>query len=215
MHDEEEARFSSSQNVEDAQIADGSHVSTRGTKRVADAQLEPELESLDVGESRKRPLEHDEGMLDNVGVCVTDDCSIIHGIMQLSEGFTGADMFFEDQSLQSVVYQGSSKSETVSFCGSSIKVWKPDYAVDDSTSNTLDGNLTFSGMLTEVKNLDRVCAGKPLRQSEATAKADEYGVRIIPCRWVTTEKVIDGYHAENLNPSWFKNPFYVNPRTYT
>jgi len=21
--------------------------------------------------------------------------------------------------------------------------------------------------------------------------------------------------AENLNPSWFKNPFYVNPRTYT
>ena len=192
MHDEEEARFSSSQNVEDAQIADGSHVSTRGTKRVADAQFEPELESLDVGESRKRPLEHDEGMLDNVGVCVTDDCSIIHGIMQLSEGFTGADMFFEDQSLQSVVYQGSSKSEAVSFCGSSIKVWKPDYAVDDSTSNTLDGNLTFSGMLTEVKNLDRVCAGKPLRQSEATAKADEYGVRIIPCRWVTTEKVIDG-----------------------
>ena len=53
--DEEEARFSSSQN------ADGSHVSTRGTKRVADAQLEPELESLDVGESRKRPLEHNEG----------------------------------------------------------------------------------------------------------------------------------------------------------
>ena len=43
IHDEEEARFSSSQNVEDAQIADGSHVSTRGTKRVADAQLEPEL----------------------------------------------------------------------------------------------------------------------------------------------------------------------------
>ena len=131
-------------------------------------------------------------MLDSVGVCVTDDCSRVHGIMQLSEGFTGADMFFEDQSLQSVVYQGGSKSETVSFCGSSIKVWKPDYAVDDSTSNTLDGNLTFSGMLTEVKNLDRVSAGKSLRQSEATAKADEYGVRIIPCRWVTTEKVIDG-----------------------
>ena len=107
------------------------------------------------------------------------------------EGFTGDDMFFEDQSLQSVVYQGSSKSETVSFCGSSIKVWKPDYAVDDSTSNTLDGSLTFSGMLTEVGNLDRVGAGKPLWQSEATAKADEYGVRIIPCRWVTTEKVID------------------------
>ena len=21
--------------------------------------------------------------------------------------------------------------------------------------------------------------------------------------------------AERLNPSWFKNPFYVNPRTYT
>ena len=123
IHDEEEARFSSSQNVEDAQIADGSHVSTRGTKRVADAQLEPEHESLDVGESRKRPLEHDEGMLDNVGVCVTDDSSRVHGIMQLSEGFTGADMFFEDQSLQSVVYQGSSKSETVSFCASSIKVW--------------------------------------------------------------------------------------------
>ena len=22
-------------------------------------------------------------------------------------------------------------------------------------------------------------------------------------------------HAENSNPSWFKNPFYVNPRIYT
>ena len=138
IHEKEEARFSSPQNVEDAQVADGSHVSTRGTKRAADEQLEPEPESLDVGESRKRPLENDGDMLDSVGVCVTDDCSGVHGIMQLSEGFTGADMFFEDQSLQSVVYQGGSKSETVSFCGSSIKVWKPDYAVDDSTSNTLD-----------------------------------------------------------------------------
>ena len=23
------------------------------------------------------------------------------------------------------------------------------------------------------------------------------------------------HNAENSNPSWFKNPFYVNPRTYT
>ena len=52
--------------------------------------------------------------------------------------------------------------------------------------------LTFAGMLTEVGNLDRVRAGKPLKQAEATAKADEYGIRIIPCRWVTNEKVIDG-----------------------
>ena len=192
IREEEEARLPSSQKSEDAQMADGGHVSTRGTKRVADEQLEPDPETFDVGESRKRPLEIDDAMLDSVGVCVTDDCSIIHGIMQLSEGFTGADMFFEDRSLQSVVYQGSSKSETVSFCGSSIRVWKPDYAVDDSTSNTLDGSLTFAGMLTEVGNLDRVRAGKPLKQAEATAKADEYGIRIIPCRWVTTEKVIDG-----------------------
>ena len=28
-------------------------------------------------------------------------------------------------------------------------------------------------------------------------------------RWLTP------LFAENLNPSWFKNPFYVNPRTYT
>ena len=81
IHEKEEARFSSPQNVEDAQIADGSHVSTRGTKRVADEQLEPEPESLDVGESRKRPLENDGDMLDSVGVCVTDDCSRVHGIM--------------------------------------------------------------------------------------------------------------------------------------
>ena len=25
----------------------------------------------------------------------------------------------------------------------------------------------------------------------------------------------DTLRAENSNPSWFKNPFYVNPRTYT
>ena len=32
IHEKEKARFSSPQNVEDAQIADGFHVSTRGTK---------------------------------------------------------------------------------------------------------------------------------------------------------------------------------------
>jgi len=154
IYDEEEAWFSSSQNVEDAQIADSSHVSTRGTKRVAHAQLEPELESLDVGESRKRPLEHDEGMLDNVGVCVADDCSRVHGIMQLSEQRDSRGLTCSSKTSRSVCCVPRQKSETVSFCGSSIKVWKPDCAVDDSTSNTLDGNLTFSGMLTEVKTLD-------------------------------------------------------------
>ena len=66
IHEKEEARFSSPQNVEDAQIADGSHVSTRGTKRVADEQLEPEPESLDVGESRNYLLKTDGG---HVGQC--------------------------------------------------------------------------------------------------------------------------------------------------
>ena len=39
----------SSQEAEDAQIADGGHVSTRGTKRVPDEQLEPDPESFAVG----------------------------------------------------------------------------------------------------------------------------------------------------------------------
>ena len=58
-------------------------------------------------------------MMDSIGVCVTDNSGRIDGII-ISEGFTDADMFFEDLSLHSVVYLGSSKLETVSFCGSSI-----------------------------------------------------------------------------------------------
>ena len=52
--------------------------------------------------------------------------------------------------------------------------------------------LLLLGCSTDVGNLDRVRARKPLKQAEAIAKADEYGIRIIPCRWVTNEKVIDG-----------------------
>ena len=43
----------------------------------------------------------------------------------------------------------------------------------------------------------------------ATKLLQEYLATTDAARWQLR------YHAENLNPSWFKNPFYVNPRTYT
>ena len=108
-------------------------------------------------------------------------------------GLSGPDLVFGEQTmLQSVVYQSKTqKSETVPFCGANVRVWKPDSAIDDSTSEFLDGGLAFDGMLTEIKNLDRVGAGRPLKHDEAVALANKFGVKNIVCRWVTNAKIID------------------------
>ena len=76
--------------------------------------------------------------------------------------------------------------------GKVLRVWKPDHGIDDTTSEILDGDLTFRGMLTEVANMNRVDAGTPLKPSEAERLAKQHGIRIIQCRWVSNAKTIEG-----------------------
>ena len=96
----ETARPPSSPNVEVAQ-SESAHATLRGSKRSAEAQLERE--------SRKQPLEvddMDQGREDSVlvdDVNATDDFASVVSILKLSESFTGPDLVFEDESLQSVV----------------------------------------------------------------------------------------------------------------
>ena len=107
-----------------------------------------------------------------ISVCVAQDSSRDLKICDLSGGFTGADLLF-DLNVQSVVYRNDFGCTNVSFCGADIKIQK-------------------DGMLTELESLDPVGAGKPMKRDEAIEKANRYGVKIIPCRWVKNSKVING-----------------------
>ena len=167
-------------------FARSGEVSPRGVKRpVVVEETETVGDERKTG-SKKRPLEEGDFM-DAVNM------GCLYQLEDMAGLWTGPDVVCNEGSeLQSVVFQKTHFSEDVSFCGASLKVWKPDCAIDDSTQQQLDGESTFSGMKTELGNLDRVRAGTPLRSDEATKLAGKYGVKIIACRWVTNSKVIEG-----------------------
>ena len=169
--------------------SDGAHSSmSRGSKRNLDVSEDAELQ-ISEPSSRKRPLEDEHGEL--MDIVLSEDFGYVCGIEEVSYKFTGEDLILRDfGEVQSLVYQGKQNAREISFCGKTLKVWEPDSAVDDSTLQRLDGGDTFEGMLTEMANLDRVYAGKPLKHDQAVEEANKFGVKIICCRWVTNAKVI-------------------------
>ena len=163
----------------------------RGVKRSAEGELDREVsEPRNERESRKRSLEEGTEMDQ---LFSSENVAQIYSLSHFSGVWTGPDVVsVGDELVNSVVFKGSSDFDTVDFGGSTIRVWRPDHGIDDTTGEVLDGGQTFQGMLTEVGNLERVGAGVPLRQSEAEKLAKEKQVRIIPCRWVSNAKVING-----------------------
>ena len=169
--------------------SDGAHSSmSRGSKRNLDVSEDAELHMPEPS-SRKRPLEDEHGEL--MDIVLSENFGYVCRIEEVSCKFTGEDLILRDfGEVQSLVYQGKENAKEISFCGKTLKVWEPDSAVDDSALQQLDGGDTFEGMLTEMANLDRVYAGKPLKHDQAVEEANKFGVKIICCRWVTNAKVI-------------------------
>ena len=164
----------------------GAHSSmSRGSKRNLDVSEDAELQ-IPEPSSRKRPLEDEHGEL--MDIVLSENFGYVCSIEEVSCKFTGEDLILRDfGEVQSLVYQGKQNAREISFCGKTLKVWEPDSAVDDSTLQQLDGGDTFEGMLTEMANLDRVYAGKPLKHDQAVEEANKFGVKIICCRWVTND----------------------------
>ena len=175
---------------------DGSGVpsSSKGVKRAAETELKPETVEKEVplgsGGSRKRALETEDSM---EVISVANDCSHVFPLCNLDRVWTSPDVVFDtEKEMNSVVFRGSSRFEDVTFDGKVLRVWKPDHGIDDTTSEILDGEHTFQGMLTEVANMNRVNAGTPLKQAEAEKLAKQFNIKIIQCRWVSNAKIIEG-----------------------
>ena len=70
-------------------------------------------------------------------------------------------------------------------------------------------NLSVSGSTLRLRLLASPRLPEPPDPDIATTLLQGYSATTDAAPWQLR------YHAENSNPRWFKNPFYVNPRTYT
>lgn len=92
--------------------------------------------------------------------------------------------------------QGSSTTESCLevFCGGKARVWKPSDAIDDSTGEILDGQLTYDGMRAEIQHMNECHVGDQMSVEDWKEKSrqlqKEFGTapRLITTRWVTTAK---------------------------
>ena len=62
-----------------------------------------------------------------------------------------------------------SSSELVKFCGVKMRLWKPDWAVSDTTLEDLPPAGTYAAMYKEIVGLDALSAGQPLKEPEVLA----------------------------------------------
>lgn len=129
--------------------------------------------------------EHEDMQLDSclLGVCT---CSSV----PLSvERVSSHELYFPEVS--SLCFDASEQSASVEvpFGSSTLSVWKPSHAIDDSTGHRLDGTLTHKGMVKEVENLAACQAGDLLTEVEMQdlVRSDPR-FRVIASRWVTTDK---------------------------
>ena len=91
---------------------------------------------------------------------------------------------------------GSSTTESCLevFCGGKARVWKPSDAIDDSTGEILDGQLTYDGMRAEIQHMNECHVGDQMSVEDWKEKSrqlqKEFGTapRLITTRWVTTAK---------------------------
>ena len=165
-----------------------------------DIRTEPELTTRSVKRSSEVPVEKlEEEMRQGVNACV----------VQVHNCETGNDIYmplssFVEQAFQvtqhvpllsglldSVQFAPNATSVVVPFGKRShLRVWRPRSAVDDSTLSELPGDEVMEGMLKEVNNLSHMETGDLLTASELQALEKKFPgtLRVIPSRWVTTQK---------------------------
>ena len=73
---------------------------------------------------------------------------------------------------------------------SHLRLWKPKSAIDDSTLGELSGDQVMEGMVKEVNNLSQMETGDLLTVDELRNLEKRFPgtLRVIPSRWVTTQK---------------------------
>ena len=69
-----------------------------------------------------------------------------------------------------------------------IRIWEPESSVDDTTLKGLSGESILLGMKKEIQNLSDLGTGDLYTFEELQSKGLDKSCRIIPTRWVTTDK---------------------------
>ncbi|CAE7206791.1 unnamed protein product [Symbiodinium necroappetens] len=156
-----------------------------------DMQVETEVERESVFRQKRRPeveterLEREieesraDRMVETVmelDLCWSADaspvCEILHEPSGLKSAPATAPEFF-DPSIESIKFEhGEHEHVKRTLGGRTVLVWKPTSAVDDTTLQLLDRDLTFKGMCAEVEHLEQCSAGRLVDEAEAKALED-------------------------------------------
>ena len=102
---------------------------------------------------------------------------------------TSPDMF--DGSITSIQFNGQTghQSEAMQLGGSTIRLWRPDEVIDDSTLASLDAQLGYEGMMEEIRNLNDCGTGETMSESQVANLKQKYpSLRLITCRWLSAYK---------------------------
>ena len=100
---------------------------------------------------------------------------------------TESDAPVRDLPLFSVQFASNAASVIVPFGKDKIRIWEPSSAVDDTILKELSGESALLGMKKEVQNLSDLETGD-LTHEQLQQKGLLETCRLIPTRWVTTDK---------------------------
>ena len=100
---------------------------------------------------------------------------------------TDSDEPVRDLPLFSIKFATTATSVAVPFGNLHIRIWEPESSVD-ATLKELSGESTLLGMRKEIQNLSDLGTGDLYTFEELQSKGLDKSCRIIPTRWVTTDK---------------------------
>ena len=125
--------------------------------------------------------------MDEVGKIQAEDLSTVVGCGRLAFKATDSDEPVRDLPLFSIKFATTATSVAVPFGNLHIRIWEPESSVD-ATLKELSGESTLLGMRKEIQNLSDLGTGDLYTSEELQSKGLDKGCRIIPTRWVTTDK---------------------------
>ena len=153
-------------------------VPTEQLEREMNEEVEGRMDSLETGlywsDSGQPVLSSIVWSLDGPVICVPA---------------TSPDMF--DGSIASIQFNSKEGHQSVDMQlgGSTIRLWKPDEVIDDSTLASLDAQLGYEGMMEEIRNLNDCGTGETMSETQvANLKQKFPSMRLITCRWVSAYK---------------------------
>ena len=78
------------------------------------------------------------------------------------------------------------------FCGTVIHLVEPSFGISEDGLCRFEPELVKAGRMIELKAIDTLYVGRPMRSDEAQVLAKDLKINIIPCQWILTSKTVEG-----------------------